>query len=391
MKRFLLIMIFLLIILSFSTKKNITKINIKNIYLEANNTTLVDYLKNKANDKNIQEYENGNKNEMYVFEHTDTDQMNANIDYRYIGNEPNNYIYFNCTDDNETNSCEIWRIIGIFEVEDENGNKEERIKIIRNNSIGKLPFDENYSNNYSNSTLKAYLNEGEYYNSINEKYKDMIATTKYYLGGLNSLNVFADDFYYAERNNTIGYGYWIGKIGLIYPSDFSYIYGYNASECNSTKNLYYCSDNKNWIINPQYNYGVETRTITPQPTNTSIYYVRTTGGITAGFAGPGEYGEMYYNVNIKPTLYLNNDIYINSGTGTKSEPYTIKQINQEENTDNNETNSKVTSTSNISTHNKQNIDNPETIDNINKYINILVFTIIILTIILNIKLKIIKR
>lgn len=142
------------------------------------------------------------------------------------------------------------------------------------------------------------------------------------------------------------------------------------------------------MIDPQYNYnyGVETRTITPQTTNTSIYYVRIEGGITAGFAGPGEYGEMDYSTNIKPTLYLNNDIYINSGDGSLENPYTIKKIDNNT-TDDNEINSEDTNASNTSITNNQTIDNPETVDNGIKYVKIMIFVSVILIIIINIKLK----
>ena len=57
---------------------------------------------------------------MYTFSHEATAQTLSQIDYRYIGSVPNNYITFN----NET-----WRIIGVF---------DERIKIIRDESIGQI-------------------------------------------------------------------------------------------------------------------------------------------------------------------------------------------------------------------------------------------------------------
>lgn len=216
MKKYILFILIINIILSIILTNKNEKTTENNIYLDSNTINIVDYLKNKSNNKEIQEYENGNKQEMFVFEHPETDQVNTNTDYRYIGDNPNNYLYFNCTDNNDTSTCEMWRIIGIFPVEDEIENIDEKIKIIRDKSIDEIPFDENGSNNYSESTLKRYVNEGEYFNSINDKYKEMIATAKYYLGGLDNLNVFADDFYESERNNTTGYVFWIGKIGLIY-------------------------------------------------------------------------------------------------------------------------------------------------------------------------------
>lgn len=46
----------------------------------------------------------------------------------------NNYIYFNCSDysNQSSSTCETWRIIGIF---------DGKVKIMRNNTIGKLAWD----------------------------------------------------------------------------------------------------------------------------------------------------------------------------------------------------------------------------------------------------------
>ncbi len=54
---------------------------------------------------------------------------------RYVGANPSNYIYFNCSttnlDEMNDSTCEKWRIIGVFNnIEDENGKKESRVKIV---------------------------------------------------------------------------------------------------------------------------------------------------------------------------------------------------------------------------------------------------------------------
>ena len=71
-----------------------------------------------------------------------TDDPDNNI--RYIGADPNNYVYFNCSDySNQTaDTCEKWRIIGVFNnITKEDGTKENLVKIIRNESIGSFLFD----------------------------------------------------------------------------------------------------------------------------------------------------------------------------------------------------------------------------------------------------------
>ncbi len=74
--------------------------------------TAVKYLLKKTNPKTITNYTDGDIHEMYTFEHEATVQTPALTDYRYIGSDPNNYVEFN---------DELWRIIGVFSVEDENG------------------------------------------------------------------------------------------------------------------------------------------------------------------------------------------------------------------------------------------------------------------------------
>ena len=64
---------------------------------------------------------------------TTTDYDGGNI--RYYGDNPNNYIYYNCIDYTSPSSstCEKWRMIGIID-----GN----IKILKENDINIFPWDE---------------------------------------------------------------------------------------------------------------------------------------------------------------------------------------------------------------------------------------------------------
>ena len=150
------------------------------------------------------------KDELYKDEHGDI---------RYYGATPNNYVSFN---------NELWRILGVI---------DGKIKIIRNESIGRYAWASNNSNNWNNASLKSYLN-GEYYNSIDGTYKNMISEETYYLGGATSSNhttLTASGYYNAERDSSQVYS---GNpasttqyIGLMYPSDYGYAAG---SSCLST-------------------------------------------------------------------------------------------------------------------------------------------------------------
>lgn len=76
--------------------------------------SFAEHLISKANRGNIS-YNLGNKNELFSFKQSKTEQTESLIDYRFIGNVPNNYLTFN---------DEVWRIIGVFAVLNENGKME---------------------------------------------------------------------------------------------------------------------------------------------------------------------------------------------------------------------------------------------------------------------------
>ena len=61
------------------------------------------------------------KNQMWTFTHEATEQLGATTDYRYIGANPNNYVKFN---------DELWRIIGVFDVDDGTGKIYKRLKLV---------------------------------------------------------------------------------------------------------------------------------------------------------------------------------------------------------------------------------------------------------------------
>ena len=116
-----------------------------------------------------------------------TDDPDNNI--RYIGANPNNYVYFNCSDyDNQTaDTCELWRIIGVFNnVTKSNGKKENLVKIIRADSLGDYSWDykksgvgtstNDYgSNDWTDSQLMMMLNPTNYLKSGYTNSSDIIS------------------------------------------------------------------------------------------------------------------------------------------------------------------------------------------------------------------------
>ena len=314
----------------------------------------------KANPENL-DYNSATdaqKKEMWTFTHEATEQTTALTDYRYIGADPNNYVKFN---------DELWRIIGVFDTDDGKGKVEKRLKIIRNESIGNYSWDNKDTttgaetaygkNEWTDARLNYLLNPGHesetnggslYWNrksgtcykgqnnsttscdftstGLTDTAKSMIGDAKWYLGGSSTYNdVTPPMFYTRERGTTVYSGHstsWIGKVGLMYPSD----YGYATSGGSSTnrnsclaKELYNWdssgySDCKNndWM----YNGNIWQWTMSPRAAiSSSVFIVRYAGYVNHDYA--------YDTYAGRPVVYLKSTIKVISGSGTTSSPYIL--------------------------------------------------------------------
>ena len=325
--------------------------------------TAVSVIKAKANaeDLNYNDATEEQKNEMWTFSHEATEQTEALTDYRYIGSNPNNYVIFN---------DELWRIIGVFTVDDGTGKKEERLKIIREEPIGNYSWDNKNvdtgaENAYGkNKWIEARINyllnsehESEniggslYWNSgsgmcyygqnngtiscdfttigLDIEARNMIGDGLWYLGGTSSytssINGLASHFYAYERGTTVYAGrdtYWVGKVGLLYLSD----YGYATSGGNVTdrticlnKELYNWDDsnysdckNNNWLYESNYCQWI----LTSQSSSShGVFRVRTSGSFDSHGA--------FQSCMIRPVVYLKSNIKIAIGDGSSSNPYRL--------------------------------------------------------------------
>ena len=244
-------------------------------------------------------------------------------EYRYRGANPKNYVTFN----NET-----WRILGVFPTDDGTGNIENRIKLIKDQSIGGKYWDTGNSNNWARpATLNTELNT-TYLNSLDSTSQSMIGQAKYYLGGKTptSNNGYADtplQFYSYERkiqNTTSNEFYyesnpnsWVGKLGLMYLSD----YGYASSNCenkriwdvNSSSNDIGACNGTNWLHNINDN-----EWLLPQLASVSNYAFSVSSGGSAKDCNVD-----YYQYAARPVLYLISSVQITGGNGTSSSPYTL--------------------------------------------------------------------
>ena len=234
-------------------------------------------------------------------------------EYRYRGASPKNYVTFN---------NEVWRIIGVFPTDDGTGKIENRIKIIKDQSIGNKYWNTSDSNNWARpATLNTELNT-TYLNSLDSTSKNMISNTKYYLGGYKTSDIQKDVMYQYERKikdttsnefyNGSNPNNFIGKLGLMYASD----YGYAASdEC--IQNLYSYDnatcENNNWLFKGNNEW------ILPQGVSNSLsaFNVNSGGRVyNDGAVSGGQSG-------VRPVLYLTSNVQITSGTGTSTDPYKL--------------------------------------------------------------------
>ena len=299
--------------------------------------------------------------EMFAFNHTaGTQQAGWSTkelkDYRYIGASPNNYVTFN---------GESWRIIGAFTVENSDGTKSQKLKIIRNESIGSYSWDSSDStinsgygiNEWSQADLMTELNSGPYWNrtsgtcyygsnnstttcdftttGLNATAKTQISSSKYYLGGKNGYDT-ASNFYGYERGTTVGTPgtgdtvtrttNWQGNIGLMYPSDYGYATSggatTNQATCLATSMYSWSSSysdckNNDWLFNSSYNQW----TLSPSAGNATYVFYVDTSGHPYNFTNNNP---AYNSYSVRLVAYLRSDIRITSGDGSSSNPYIIE-------------------------------------------------------------------
>ena len=293
-------------------------------------------------------YNNSTKTNVTNNDITNGLMKDADGNIRYSGLGDRNYVLFNCNTYPNT-SCETWRIIGVF---------DGKVKLIRNESIGTYPWDNkdtttgaeaDYgSNDWTTARLMKLLNPGYtkesvnnslYYNSKggqcyagannaetpcdftytgikNDTTRNMIADAKWSLLGWldEGVNVYADQSYKLE--NTSGTVYtgnktsWTGKIALPYPSD--YAYSAYLGKCTSTLGEY--SNCSSWM-KTMFN-SKTIALLTPIVSSSFVFHVA--GGCL-------DLGEPYAALDseIFPTLYLNTNVSIKTGSGTLNSPYQL--------------------------------------------------------------------
>ena len=308
---------------------------------------------------------------------------------------------------------ELWRIIGVMHsVDDGTGNKSDRIKMVKDSSIGSYSWDTSDSsvnngygvNEWSQSKLMKLLNpgyesetiggslywnnsSGKCYNGANNastacnfttggmrnELKELIGEALWNTGAISG-NVNTKEAYELERSNASGkictsktdqtttcdsenekcekiVDYcndkiertttWVGKVGLIYPSD----YGYSTSGGNDTSRDTCLNSNfgswhqevgyeekkdcsfASWITKFNTCWSCINTTKTPVVTLTSvsdsdnatqIYSTSLSGSIS------DIYSCLFTENYVLPTVYLKSNVKIASGVGSESDPFILE-------------------------------------------------------------------
>ncbi len=290
---------------------------------------------------------------LYKVEHKeeDVDTNWKGTEYRFAGvnytNANTSYVH-NYVKFNE----EIWLIIGLVNVKTEEGKYEQRLKIVRTDGItnqtnfGSYPWDSEYSNDWTKSSLKKLLN-GEYYSNtqtesgtlpkgLNETAQGMVDDgVTWNLGGTANYNTTTVTQYYNyERGETVYNGRpkeWTKAndgsnhkgVGLIYPSDYGYATngGTSGRDYCFEKELYNWNGsgykeecaNKDWL-KPSSSY---LWTLTPDSGYSNGAFIVFSTGCVRNSRNVG------VSYVVWPVVYLKSNIQISGGEGTVETPYEL--------------------------------------------------------------------
>ncbi len=311
-------------------------------------------------------------------------------EYRYAGanytddntDYVHNYVWFNsdegCTSEDSTDGklCEKWRIIGLVNVMTSDNQVEQRLKIIRDKSIGNYSWDNKKdgvgsstsifgSNDWTDSQLMEMLN-GIYYNASAEfdgsdEEKRGLSTTAHgmidegiiwNLGGTlsytSSNNGLAKHWYGYERGETVPSGRektWSSSntkkpatevgvvsqvdtglfhsVGLMYPSDYGYAVGGiegNREECLAKELCNWGSAsncNTNDWLKPESGY---IWTLSLRSDSYRVFFVNSGGSV--------DYYSAFNSYGVWPTLYLSSKVQIvnNDNDGSYDNPYELQLV-----------------------------------------------------------------
>lgn len=217
---------------------------------------------------------------------------------RFYGSNPDNYIYFNCTNPSNVSTCETWRIVGVFQ-----NNGTRMVKIVREESVINSDIGDG-----GGTTLM------DYYSTIEER-MDLSFIDKFieqvpqvfYSDLIGSTDALASEAYISERNNeapSMGAG-----LDLLNISDI--VYSYDSEFINSNKKI--SESSPTWLAGSD-----------------GVYWNLCSGATGVGKKCPAFYsvsgstsivfGDPLNSSGYRPSLYLKDDTCI-MGDGSIDNPY----------------------------------------------------------------------
>ena len=226
------------------------------------------------------------------------DDGTSDHNMRYTGTNPANYVNFKLSD----GTYETWRVIGVFN-SNSHGSSSDKVKIMRDETLGNMAYDSSNSNNWNNASLKEILN-GDAYKYVGS---ELIDDASWKLGGnRTAYAVLINTWYECERYNIV-YDAWPGKVALPYLSDFGY-----SIENGEKRNFCLNKDMYNWngtgyrdvclTSSWMYSSSIDWWTLTATSgTTNSVFYLR-----TGQYLGSGE--KTKYNHGVRPAVYLKSNV-----------------------------------------------------------------------------------
>ena len=335
-----------------NTKSNIAGLNITNY--ECNNSTTL----NIDKDNNTYTIESLTKNSLCKLYYEDTageqlinitsgldtlkeknkTYLDENDILRYYGNDALNYIYFNCDNESDTNTCELWRIVSVSKVSDVTKKNKYNLKIVKdapltakntttNQDITEFEWNNNREFDFLEASIYKLLNEA-YYNASsnysytnknnetftldfsktglkNDKTRNMITTGTWRLNANTDNKQTISNWY-----NDTAYGNMANfNIGLINISD--YILSLK-DDCKDIKiNEFGTCSSKSYLSKENGFFVLDSY----QEKEGFVYRIAGNNAINAIYPTA--------TYNIYPSLYLNEDVKIVSGDGSLNNPYRL--------------------------------------------------------------------
>ena len=262
--------------------------------------------------------------------------------YRYIGSgavgadtNPKNFICFGTTDKSTCTANQdkyMYRVLGVFS----DANGKNHVKLIKYKQLGSYAWNANYRTDISweNSDMYKGLN-GSYFltnatydylqnttwlNKI-ENWTWSAVNTKTYDGsnGPNYYSITTQQMYLHEMNRTgksSTVGEWtnpVGKIGLMYVSDYQMSLGSSALELTGTSS----STLKTGWMHPSNNDTTK---------NTWEWTLSRFGADSGFFYAWGVYSADILNgaAAVRPVFYLTSDTKVSDGDGSLENPFIIE-------------------------------------------------------------------